>query len=243
MRLAAKLKPNTVKLSTAVTSIAQDANHCVVTTSDGKSYQADKVIVSAPTCLLPLIEFIPSLPKPKQILSQSTKLGYYSKTVLLYSNPWWRDANLSGVYTSTTGAIAFTRDTSTPANGQFSITCFHTGQTGREWSKLSSEERRKVVLEQIQNIFSIAVDTIPEPINVIEKEWTKDPWARGNPNPVMMPGLMTSAAGQSIRDSYKNVHFVGTETSLIWKGYMEGAVLSGVRGAKEVIEHLKRRYV
>ncbi|KAM3562414.1 hypothetical protein MY1884_001809 [Beauveria asiatica] len=63
---------------------------------------------------------------------------------------------------------------------------------------------------------------------------------QGNPNPVMMPGLMTSAAGQSIRDHYKHVHFIGTETSYVWKGYMEGAVLSGIRGAKEVIAALRR---
>ncbi|KAK8147855.1 hypothetical protein G3M48_000918 [Beauveria asiatica] len=50
---------------------------------------------------------------------------------------------------------------------------------------------------------------------------------------------MTSAAGQSIRDHYKHVHFIGTETSYVWKGYMEGAVLSGIRGAKEVIAALQ----
>lgn len=31
------------------------------------------------------------------------------------------------------------------------------------------------------------------------------------------------------------VHFVGTETAYEWKGYMEGAVRSGERGAQEVL--------
>jgi monoamine oxidase len=35
------------------------------------------------------------------------------------------------------------------------------------------------------------------------------------------------------------VHFVGTETASEWKGYMEGAVRAGERGAKEVVEALE----
>ena len=31
------------------------------------------------------------------------------------------------------------------------------------------------------------------------------------------------------------VHFIGTETAYEWKGYMEGAVRSGERGAQEVL--------
>ncbi|WXC48691.1 hypothetical protein QX201_008400 [Fusarium graminearum] len=52
----------------------------------------------------------------------------------------------------------------------------------------------------------------------------------------MMPGLLTSDSGKALREFYGRIHFVGTETSLVWKGYMEGAVRSGVRGAKEVIK-------
>ncbi|KAM3496824.1 hypothetical protein MY10362_009805 [Beauveria mimosiformis] len=239
-KLASKLKPDTVQLSSAVKSITQAADHCIVRTQDNKVYVSKKVILSVPTSLIPQIEFTPPLPEPKRILTQSTKLGYYSKTVLVYSEPWWRNAGLSGVFSSNHGPISFTRDTCVPEMGQYSLTCFHIGETGRQWSKLNAQERRKAVMDQFHNAFGTAVESIPEPINVIEKEWTKDPWAQGNPNPVMMPGLMTSAAGQSIRDPYKHVHFIGTETSYVWKGYMEGAVLSGIRGAKEVIAALQR---
>ncbi len=79
---------------------------------------------------------------------------------------------------------------------------------------------------------------LPEPIHVIEHEWIKDPWIQGAPCPVLGPGVMTSEAGKAIRDVVGNVHFVGTETSAHWKGYMEGAVRSGMRGADEVIKAL-----
>ncbi|EEA23285.1 mao-A, putative [Talaromyces marneffei ATCC 18224] len=78
-------------------------------------------------------------------------------------------------------------------------------------------------------------------IEVIEKEWTKGPWAMGAPSPVMMPGSMTSEAGEAIRSVFDKVHFIGTETSHVWKGYLDGAVRSGERGAAEVITALGLR--
>jgi monoamine oxidase len=42
---------------------------------------------------------------------------------------------------------------------------------------------------------------------------------------------MTGEVGKSIWDPFKHIHFIGAETSLVRKGYMEGAVPSGIRGA------------
>ncbi|KAH7635270.1 hypothetical protein B0T09DRAFT_389507 [Sordaria sp. MPI-SDFR-AT-0083] len=43
-----------------------------------------------------------------------------------------------------------------------------------------------------------------------------------------------------MRESFGNVHFAGTEIAEEWRGFMEGAARSGVRGAKEIIEALKK---
>lgn len=51
--------------------------------------------------------------------------------------------------------------------------------------------------------------------------------------------LRIGAASRSA--AFGNVHFIGTETSTEWNGYMEGAILSGDRGAQEVIEALGSR--
>ncbi|KAM5341316.1 hypothetical protein ACJ41O_014347 [Fusarium nematophilum] len=237
-RMAAGLKPNSVKVSAAVKSITQKDGSCVVETSDGTSYKADKVIVSVPTPLYPLIRFDPDLPPPKKALGESTESGYYSKTVLVFDKPWWHAPNLSGEYSSADGPIAFTRDTCVPADDQYSITCFHAGDTGRKWSKLPADERKRVVLRDFRAAFGKVVDNVPDPISVIEKEWAKDEWARGAPGPVWKPGFLAGEAGKSIAEPFGNIHFVGTETSPIWRGYMDGAVRSGVRGGKEVITAL-----
>ncbi|KAJ3960125.1 hypothetical protein N0V92_003229 [Colletotrichum tropicale] len=210
---------------------------CMVSTSPGPAYRCKKVLLSVPSTLYLLIEFTPSLPATKEALSKS-KLGYDSKTILVFEKPWWRDAGFSGAIASETGPIVFSRDTCVPDDKQYSITCFHVAEPGKQWSKLRADDRREAVLKQFRAMFSTMVDDVPEPINIIEKEWTKDLWARRAPSPVMGPGVLTSDAGKAVREPVGHIHFIGTETSLVGKGYMEGAVQAGIRGAKEVIADL-----
>jgi monoamine oxidase len=44
--------------------------------------------------------------------------------------------------------------------------------------------------------------------------------------------------GNELATPFGRVHFVGTETSREWRGYMEGAVRSGQRGVAEVVKAL-----
>ena len=234
-RMAEELEPNSVFLNTPVTSIEQPfRNKCIVKSRD-KHFTCRKVVVSVPTVLLPKIAFTPDLPPAKKLLSESTALGYYAKTIFVFSSPWWRDAGLSGNLEAEDGPVCFSRDTCVPALKQYSITCFIVGQRGRDWSKLSKHARTEQVHGQFKKMMSSVVGVVPEPINIIEQEWIKHEWFLGAPSPVMAPGVLTSEAGRALLKPFQNVHFIGTETSDVWEGYMEGAVRSGVRGAAEVV--------
>jgi monoamine oxidase len=72
---------------------------------------------------------------------------------------------------------------------------------------------------------------------IIEDEWIKEHWSQGAPSPVMGPNLLNKYA-DVLRAPCGNLHFVGTETAYEWKGYMDGAVSAGERGAVEVIQAL-----
>ncbi|KAF4847469.1 Amine oxidase [flavin-containing] B [Colletotrichum siamense] len=226
-----------VNAGTGLENISSDLKDGAQYLRNSQAYRCKKVLLSVPSTLYPLIEFTPSLPATKEALSKS-KLGYYSKTILVFEKPWWRDAGFSGSIASETGPIVFSRDTCVPDDKQYSITCFHVAEPGRQWSKLQADDRREAVLKQFRAMFNTVVDDVPEPINIIEKEWTKDLWARGAPSPVMGPGVLTSDAGKAVREPVGHINFIGTETSLVWKGYMEGAVQAGIKGAKEVIADL-----
>ena len=74
-------------------------------------------------------------------------------------------------------------------------------------------------------------------IGVFEQQWAGEQWSQGCPCPVMGPDLL-GRVGHALRSPFENIYFVGTETAYEWKGYMDGAVSSGKRGAEEVISAL-----
>ena len=51
------------------------------------------------------------------------------------------------------------------------------------------------------------------------------------------PGVLTEY-GAALRAPAGGIHWAGTETSTFWTGYMDGAVRSGERVAKEVLAAL-----
>lgn len=236
-RMAEELGPNSVFLRMPVTSIDQLRDGCcAVHTDGGISFQCRRVIVSIPTTLYRQIAFNPALPKRKAILSENTATGYYTKVIYVFKEPWWQKAGFSGVLDSDKGPIIFTRDTSIPADNQWSITCFLVGDKGRSWSKLPRAVRLQQAWEQFCRGFGTFVH-VPAPTNTLEMEWTKEAFFLGAPCPITTPGVLTKV-GDELATSVGRVHFVGTETSRDWRGYMEGAVRSGQRGGAEVVKAL-----
>ncbi|XRM46785.1 hypothetical protein ABZX51_009811 [Aspergillus tubingensis] len=239
-KMADELDQSDIFLGVPVTSISQshDNSHCVVQTLDGSSFSCRRVIVSIPTNLYRSISFFPPLPQAKHVLSNHTIMGYYIKMIFVFQEPWWRNARLTGIIDSAGGPITFTRDTSVPTDDQWSITCFIVGSRGRAWSKLSQGDRFNQVWEQFCKCFSKFVKDIPKPVNTLEMEWSKEPYFLGAPCPAMTPGLLTTV-GTDLAAPHGKVHFIGTETSTVWRGYMEGAIRAGQRGAAEVVTALQ----
>ena len=51
-----------------------------------------------------------------------------------------------------------------------------------------------------------------------------------------MPPGVTTRFGHLLRESCGRIHWAGTETAIEWAGYIEGALRSGSRAAKEVLQ-------
>ncbi|KEF53878.1 uncharacterized protein A1O9_10280 [Exophiala aquamarina CBS 119918] len=235
--MSKELAPGSVHVNTPVAEIEQSASGCIVRSSSGAVLRSKKVVVSVPTTLYPTLTFSPPLLAEKRALAENSILGYYSKMVFVWDKPWWREQGFSGVFQSSLNPISLARDTSIEADQQWSITCFMVGEPGRRWSQLSKQVRQKSVWEQLRTAYENAGAKVPEPVNALEIEWSKQQYFLGAPSPVYGLNDLTTLGGE-IRTPFKSVHFVGTETSLVWKGYMEGAIRSGQRGAQEVVASL-----
>lgn len=235
--LTALLPPGAVKLDTAVKSIVQSDGGVEVHSVAGRVFRARKVILAFSTPLYKNIEFSPPLPAEKALFVGSTKLGYYTKVLATYSNPWWRETGLSGASQSFIGPGAATRDTSEDSQSTYRLTSFIAGAPGEAWSRLTPLERRTVALGQLAEMFGSKKAL--NPTQYIEKQWSHEEWSLGCPCPYTAPGVLTKV-GEYLRQPFTHIHCVGTETAVEWIGYMEGALASGNRGAGEVIKLLRK---
>ncbi|KEF62883.1 uncharacterized protein A1O9_00857 [Exophiala aquamarina CBS 119918] len=243
IRLAANLRPGSVHLNSPVSRITQTSDGALVETLSRSVFRARKVLVSIPTPLYKHITFSPPLPAAKQEIVGSTHLGAYSKCILVYSSPWWRSAGVNGGFFDLSGPVAFSRDVSSDEDGVFAIGCLLFGDYAVKWSRLPPAQRAKAVKDQLAEMVSEDHGELRrkvyDTVRVVEKQWLPEPWSEGAPCPMVAPGGNWARLGNELRRPFGNLHFIGTETAFEWKGYMEGAVLAGDRGAKEVVESLK----
>lgn len=72
------------------------------------------------------------------------------------------------------------------------------------------------------------------PTAYVDRDWLAEPWSRGCYVGVMPPGLL-SATAAALRSPCGRLHFAGTETAVHHVGYLEGAIESGERAAREVL--------
>lgn len=242
--MAGLLPADSIIVDSPVTATNDFGTSIAVSTKNNKTHRAKRVVVSLPTTLYKTIQFTPLLPENKLKLATRTIHGHTSKVFLSYETPWWRELGSCGLTQSLKGLVAVTRDTSNDKAGHFSLLCFLVGDPGRRWSVLSPPERQVAVERHIESVYQPLFDKenkgqrVPGVKGYTEQIWSNEVFSGGCPCPAFPPGLM-SEVGDEIRSSVGNLFFVGTETTFEWRGYMEGAVRSGERGAKEVIESLR----
>ncbi|TWU71252.1 hypothetical protein ED733_002513 [Metarhizium rileyi] len=230
-----------IRLSSPVASIEDSKSQSKVTTRAGKSYTARKVIISIPSAMYKELRFSPALPKALQKVTDSTRLGHYDKAIVVYDRPWWRETGFNGFIMSFRGPACVVRDTSVDDAGVYSFTCFVNGRQGEKWSNMYPHSRRKVILDQLAASFNVGLDSdVYRPVEFLEQIWQHEEFSRGALAPVTAIGHLTKFADVYGKPT-GNLHFVGTEYSNDWKGYMEGALASGENGSREVVGSLMAR--
>lgn len=229
-RLAGRLG-DAVALDAPVRRIEQRGDHVLVS-SDRGQVRARRVVVAAPPATVLGIDWYPFLPAKRMHLLQRMPMGRLMKADAVYDRPFWRDAGLTGMGISDSGAVRVAFDNS-PADARVGVLlAFIGGSTWERYGVLPRPARRKAVLEGFATMFG---PRALEPIEYVEHDWTHERWTRGGPVALLGPGTTTSF-GHTVRRPFGRVHWAGTETSTYWAGYMDGAVRAGDRAAREVLE-------
>ncbi len=234
LRVARQLGSPRVVVDSPVRGITQDGRGVTVE-SDRVTVRARRAIVTILPALTAAIDFSPALPGPRAQLIQRMPHGTLIKAEALYDRPFWRDSGLSGQALSDTGPARTTFDNSPPDGRPGVLFGFIGGHDARVWMQRSARARRAAVLENFATYFG---DRARRPRSYIEDDSAADePWIRGCPTAVLPPGVL-SDFGPAIRARIGRVHWAGSETSTFWYGYMDGAVRSGERAAREVLAKL-----
>jgi monoamine oxidase len=232
-RVAAALGSR-VKLSTPVRRIAQTSTGVTVT-SDQFVVTAKRVVVAVPPPVAARIVYSPLLPAARDMLTQRVAMGALMKVEAVYPTPFWREAGLTGQFLSLTGPVKFAFDNSPPDGSLGVLAGFVGGAEHRKLSPLSAAARRSTVLAQYASAFGD--DRYLSPSDYFDMDWTKEEWSRGGPTGLFGPGALTGY-GPALRAPVGRIHWAGTETADFWQGYMDGAVRSGERAAREVLAAL-----
>jgi len=232
IRLAKQLGDSVI-LSSPVRRIDQNEDGVVVT-SDAVTVRAKYVIVAIPPVLANKIDFQPLLPVVRDALAGRMPMGSAAKCIAVYDRPFWREAGFSGEAVTNTGPLAVVFDNCSHDGTVNALLGFVMGDEARLFSSRRPDERKAAVLDSLGKMFG---DAAREPKEYIEFDWSAEEWSRGCPVANMMPGAMLSC-GDALRTAVGRIHWAGTETATEWTGYMEGALQSGERAAREVREKL-----
>jgi monoamine oxidase len=229
--LASKLS-GLVRTGSAVVGIERAAISTVHTAA--VSHRARHVILTPPKPVIARIIFRPELPPVYAQFLQRQPMGATIKIQAVYDSPFWRADGLSGAVVSTDGPVEIVYDNS-PADGTPGVLVgFMEGNQGRALFGASPADRRAAALASLVRYFGARAG---QPRQYFDMVWAHEPYTLGAYGDFNPPGVITSF-GPATDAPVDGLHFAGDGYAPEWPGYMEGAIRSGQRAAKEALAGL-----
>lgn len=221
-----------VRLNAIVESITIQDEGVSVKYKQGDSYhtlQSDYAILAIPLPVARHIDFNSSLSLAHEKLINEISYGAVTKVLIEYRKKFWKDIGWNGrLYTDE--AIVMTWGATNHIEHEHGIiTAYTGGKPGAQLSKLSDDERTKLAISVIDKAFSGSADLVE---NTATMAWVNEPFTRSS-YMALAPNQI-STHWQTLYTPAGRLYFAGEHASPI-QGYMEGAVESGQRVAKEII--------
>jgi monoamine oxidase len=230
---AAERLGDAIELATPVRLVEHTAE-AVLVRSDRLDVHARRAVVAIPPVLASRIAFDPPLPSDKDAILSRMHPGSTIKVNVVYEEPFWRDEGLSGQWVDPTSPLSFALDNSPPDGTPGVLVGLFEAAGARRFANASTEERRSAALASLQAAFGARAAS---PVRFLVMNWAAEPWTRGCY--AGKPGIGAAVAyGRALRRPEGSLHWAGTETATMWHGYFDGAVSSGHRAAREVLDAL-----
>jgi monoamine oxidase len=191
---------------------------------------ADHVVCAVPFSVLRRIEVSPAFSPEKRRAVEELPYASVARVYLQTRTRFWLDAGLTGeAFTDLAMMSIYDRTPSYP--GPRGILESSMGGAHARWAAaLGEPERIGWVLRQMETIYPAIRAEFERGTSI---SWDTDEWARGA-YAWFRPGQMGALLPHIARPEGR-VHFAGEHTSA-WPGWMQGALESGHRAAREANE-------
>ena len=217
-----------------VIAIAHSTDRVVVTVSDSHGAQqqldADAVVVTLPASTLRDVTITPELPEPQWRAIRALPYGCATKVLVQTTRNAFARRRARAFATDDACLGAFWDAAEGQPGGDSSMLAFLGGGSASACMRSRVAQRADYLVSALCWLGMAGTDVRA----VRAATWEDDPWARGgyayfDPgfDPAWRP-FLAKKAGRLV--------FAGEHTSARWQGYMNGAVESGIRAARELIE-------
>ncbi|WP_194820285.1 FAD-dependent oxidoreductase [Nocardia sp. XZ_19_385] len=196
-----------------------------------RQWRARHAVVAVPPPLAHRIRFTPDLPAERAQLLQRLPMGWTIKVNAVYDESFWRAQGLSGQANSDRRALGTVFDAGPPGAGPGVLVGFLEATHAQTAARLSPKARRDAVLDDLAAYFG---PKARNPVHYFEQDWASEPFSRGCYGAFATPSTLTRF-GPELRRPTGPLHWAGTETATRWAGYIDGAIESGHRAAREIL--------
>lgn len=216
-----------------VVRIEHDARSVRVVFLQSGSHQTiagDYLICAIPFSVLKDVEISPSFTPEKRRAIVELPITPAARVFLQTRERYWVEQGLSG-FAETDVLHSVRHPTFDQPGSRGILLSFLWDGLARNLTAMTEDERINYTLEHMEKIFPGIRQYFESGVT---KSWGDDPWARGC-SVYLKPGQVTSLLPYIARHEGR-VHFAGTHTVPILAGWMQGALKSGIRAAREVNE-------
>ena len=221
-----------IHLATPVESIEQNADGIIVGVSDGTEYSADRALCTVPLPVLNRIQFSPQLSDAK-VEASSGGYDYAASTrvFMQFANRFWESEGLNG-WGNTDWPEEIWQPTWDRRGPRGLLMSYLFYDRAVELDQLSEENGIQHLLNRWTNVFPGVYDNI-ELEHSTSHSWALQEWSGGawaSPTEEQNEALAARIGAAEGR-----IHFAGEHASN-YHGWMQGALVSGLRAATEIHE-------
>jgi monoamine oxidase len=195
---------------------------------------ARAVLVCLPPATAAKLDFSPALPQPVREALDVWRSGAVIKLFLRYSNAFWRNKGLSGLVFWRDPAGLFAFDAS-PDDRHPMLGFFVGGPMALEVAGLGEAAVKAKTLEWL--VAALGPEAAG-PLDVLVRNWTNDRWSGGAYSDLVVDMRATDAE-DVLRAGAPPLFFAASELSPSYPGYIEGAIVAGREGARQVLAALQ----